>query len=143
MGLTKITLNKLWWCSQNYGLAIITIVVIIRLFLLPFMVMQVKNMHMMREKTQIVKPEIDELKKHIKDFSPYRCPRLCNSQSMGLTKITLNKLWWCSLCVLSHAVSKIGINNKLIHLRCIYGILQKMFFSNITLTQLNLLIKQI
>lgn len=53
--------------GENYGLAIITIVVIIRLFLLPFMVMQVKNMHMMREKTQIVKPEIDELKKQIKD----------------------------------------------------------------------------
>ncbi|RIP37309.1 membrane protein insertase YidC [Staphylococcus gallinarum] len=53
--------------GEMYGLAIITIVIIIRLLLLPFMVLQVRNMHMMREKTRIVKPQIDELKQHIKE----------------------------------------------------------------------------
>ncbi|SCT99189.1 lipoprotein [Staphylococcus xylosus] len=51
---------------DNYGLAIITIVLLIRLFLLPFMLAQVKNMHMMREKTKIVQPQIDDLRNKIK-----------------------------------------------------------------------------
>ena len=37
--------------NDNYGLAIIVIVLIVRFILLPLMVIQVKNMHMMREKT--------------------------------------------------------------------------------------------
>ena len=36
--------------NDNYGLAIIVIVLIVRFILLPLMVIQVKNMHMMREK---------------------------------------------------------------------------------------------
>ena len=36
--------------NGNYGFAIITIVLIVRIILLPFMVMQTKNLHMMREK---------------------------------------------------------------------------------------------
>ena len=35
--------------SDNYGFAIISIVLIVRFILLPFMLIQVKNMHMMRE----------------------------------------------------------------------------------------------
>lgn len=50
----------------HYGLAIITIVLIIRVLLLPFMVLQVKNMHMMREKTKVVQPQIDTLKENVK-----------------------------------------------------------------------------
>ena len=34
---------------DNYGLAIIVIVLIVRFILLPLMLIQVKNMHMMRE----------------------------------------------------------------------------------------------
>lgn len=52
--------------GENYGLAIITIVLIIRVLLLPFMVLQVKNMHMMREKTKVVQPQIDTLKENVK-----------------------------------------------------------------------------
>ncbi|PHK49574.1 membrane protein insertase YidC [Staphylococcus edaphicus] len=52
--------------GENYGLAIITIVLIIRVFLLPFMILQVKNMHMMREKTKVVQPQLDILKENVK-----------------------------------------------------------------------------
>lgn len=52
--------------GENYGLAIITIVLLIRVLLLPFMVLQVKNMHMMREKTEVVQPQIDTLKENVK-----------------------------------------------------------------------------
>ncbi len=51
---------------DNYGLAIITIVLLIRLFLLPFMLAQVKNMHMMREKNKILQPQIDDFRNKIK-----------------------------------------------------------------------------
>lgn len=52
--------------GEDYGLAIITIVLMIRVLLLPFMVLQVKNMHMMREKTKVVQPQIDTLKENVK-----------------------------------------------------------------------------
>ena len=38
------------------------IVLIVRFILLPLMLIQVKNMHMMREKTKVVKPELDAIR---------------------------------------------------------------------------------
>ena len=52
---------------DNYGLAIIVIVLIVRFILLPLMLIQVKNMHMMREKTKVVKPELDAIREKIKN----------------------------------------------------------------------------
>src|SRR5699024_2446222 len=58
-------LGKLF--NDNYGLAIIMIVLTIRLILMPFMLIQVKNMHLIREKTKIVQQHIDNNKQHIRD----------------------------------------------------------------------------
>ncbi len=55
--------------NENYGLAIITIVLIVRFILLPFMLIQVKNMHNMREKTKVVQPQIDKIREKIKNAS--------------------------------------------------------------------------
>ncbi|MGT9231158.1 YidC/Oxa1 family membrane protein insertase, partial [Enterococcus faecalis] len=55
--------------NENYGLAIITIVLIVRFILLPFMLIQVKNMHIMREKTKVVQPQIDKIREKIKNAS--------------------------------------------------------------------------
>lgn len=52
--------------NDNYGIAIIIIVLIVRFILLPLMLIQVKNMHMMREKTNVVKPELDAIREKIK-----------------------------------------------------------------------------
>lgn len=52
---------------ENYGLAIIVIVLIIRLVLMPLMFIQVKNIHIMRGKTQVVKPEIEKLQDKLKN----------------------------------------------------------------------------
>ena len=52
---------------ENYGLAIIVIVLIIRLVLMPLMFVQVKNIHIMRGKTQVVKPEIEKLQDKLKN----------------------------------------------------------------------------
>ncbi|UEX90158.1 membrane protein insertase YidC [Staphylococcus ratti] len=48
--------------NNNYGLAIITIVFIVRLVMLPFMLMQSKNGHQLRTKMNLIKPEITQLK---------------------------------------------------------------------------------
>lgn len=53
--------------NDNYGLAIIAIVLIVRFILLPFMLIQVKNMHIMREKTKVVQPQIDKIREKIKE----------------------------------------------------------------------------
>ncbi|BGE81613.1 membrane protein insertase YidC [Staphylococcus petrasii] len=52
---------------DNYGLAIIVIVLIIRLVLMPLMFVQVKNIHVVRGKTKVVKPEIDKNQEKIKE----------------------------------------------------------------------------
>ncbi|REH97281.1 hypothetical protein DOS70_02475 [Staphylococcus felis] len=62
--------NLIHWLGQhldnNYGLAIIIIVLVVRIVLLPFMLSNYKNMHMMREKMKIAKPEITEAQERVK-----------------------------------------------------------------------------
>ena len=53
--------------NENYGLAIIVIVFILRLILMPLMCIQVKNIHVIRGKTDVVKPEINKIQEKIKE----------------------------------------------------------------------------
>ena len=53
--------------NENYGLAIIVIVFILRLILMPLMCIQVKNIHVIRGKTEVVKPEINKIQEKIKE----------------------------------------------------------------------------
>ncbi|WP_251519589.1 MULTISPECIES: membrane protein insertase YidC [Staphylococcus] len=58
-----------WFASifnNNFGLAIIAIVLIVRFIMLPFMLAQAKNGQMMRKKMDIVKPEMDEVQEKVK-----------------------------------------------------------------------------
>lgn len=55
--------------DNNYGLAIIVIVLIVRIVMLPFMLAQSKNGRFMRKKMEIVKPEINEMQKKVKNAS--------------------------------------------------------------------------
>ncbi len=52
--------------NDNYGLAIIVIVLIIRIIMLPFMLSQSKNGHLMRKKMEIVKPEMNKIQEKVK-----------------------------------------------------------------------------
>ncbi|HEC2152598.1 membrane protein insertase YidC [Staphylococcus delphini] len=52
--------------DNNYGFAIIVIVLIVRLIMLPFMLAQSKNSHFMRKKIAIVKPELTKIQEQIK-----------------------------------------------------------------------------
>ncbi|MFW0761366.1 membrane protein insertase YidC [Staphylococcus cohnii] len=72
--------------GNNYGLAIITIVLTIRLILMPFMLIQVKNMHLMREKTKIVQPQIDNIKQRVSDAQTQEEKRETNKALMTIYK---------------------------------------------------------
>ncbi|RDW17575.1 OxaA precursor [Oceanobacillus arenosus] len=49
--------------SDNYGLSIIIITLIIRLVLMPFLLKQTKSSMQMRDKMSVIKPELDALQK--------------------------------------------------------------------------------
>ncbi|RZI00811.1 YidC/Oxa1 family membrane protein insertase, partial [Staphylococcus condimenti] len=51
--------------NNDYGLAIIVLVLAIRIIVLPFMLSNYKNSHMMREKMVIAKPEMDAVKEKV------------------------------------------------------------------------------
>ncbi|MFC7394966.1 membrane protein insertase YidC [Scopulibacillus cellulosilyticus] len=53
--------------NGSYGIAIILITIVIRLILLPFMLKQYKHQQQMKEKMNIVKPEMDDIKKRLKE----------------------------------------------------------------------------
>lgn len=65
---------------NNYGIVIIAIVLIIRLFLMPFMLIQVKNMHLMREKTKIVQPQVDVIKQRLNEAQTQEDKREANKK---------------------------------------------------------------
>ena len=77
-------LGKLF--NDNYGLAIIMIVLTIRLILMPFMLIQVKNMHLIREKTKIVQPQIDNIKQRVRDAQTQEEKREANRDLMTTYK---------------------------------------------------------
>lgn len=52
--------------GNDYGLAVIIIVIIVRTIMLPFMLGQVKNGHIMRKKMEVAKPEITQLQEKVK-----------------------------------------------------------------------------
>ncbi|MCO4349238.1 membrane protein insertase YidC [Staphylococcus agnetis] len=62
--------NSLYWLGSNlhnnYGLAIIIIVLVIRIILLPFMLGQYKNSHEMREKMKFAKPDLSVVQEKVK-----------------------------------------------------------------------------
>lgn len=52
--------------GNDYGLAVIIIVIIVRTIMLPFMLGQVKNGHIMRKKMEVAKPEISKIQEKVK-----------------------------------------------------------------------------
>lgn len=72
--------------DNNYGLAIIVIVLIVRIVMLPFMLAQSKNGHFMRKKMEIVKPEINEMQKKVKNASTQEDKTAANQAMMDKYK---------------------------------------------------------
>ncbi|REH76462.1 hypothetical protein DOS74_01820 [Staphylococcus felis] len=82
--------NLIHWLGNhldnNYGLAIIIIVLVVRIVLLPFMLSNYKNMHMMREKMKIAKPEITEAQEKVKRARTPEDKMAANQEMMKVYK---------------------------------------------------------
>jgi YidC/Oxa1 family membrane protein insertase len=68
----------------SFGLAIILITMLIRLVLLPLMLKQYKNQQNMKEKMEILKPEMDEIQKKLKEMKDPAEQKKLQQEMMGL-----------------------------------------------------------
>ncbi|MDO5376169.1 membrane protein insertase YidC [Staphylococcus rostri] len=72
--------------DNNYGLAIIIIVLVVRIVLLPLMLSNYKNMHMMREKMQIAKPDITAAQEKVRRARTQEDKLAANQEMMAVYK---------------------------------------------------------
>ena len=72
--------------DNNYGLAIIAIVLIVRIIMLPFMLAQSKNGHFMRKKMEIIKPEMTKIQEKIKKANTQEEKMAANQEMMNKYK---------------------------------------------------------
>lgn len=72
--------------DNNYGLAIIAIVLIVRIIMLPFMLAQSKNGNLMRKKMEIVKPELTKIQEKIKKANTQEEKMAANQEMMNKYK---------------------------------------------------------
>lgn len=72
--------------NGNYGLSIILITLVVRLALMPLMLKQYRNQMIMKEKMDILKPEMDEIQKSIKAEKDHKKQQELQKQMMGLYK---------------------------------------------------------
>lgn len=70
--------------NDDFGLAIIFITLIIRLILMPFMLKTYKNQQVMREKMEILKPEMDDVQKRLKMAESKEDQMKIQQEMMGL-----------------------------------------------------------
>ncbi|MEH7332184.1 membrane protein insertase YidC [Neobacillus drentensis] len=68
----------------NYGLAIILVTLIIRLVLMPLMLRQYKNQMHMKEKMDVLKPEMDAIQKKMKAEKDPKKKQELQAEMMGL-----------------------------------------------------------
>ena len=72
--------------NNDYGLAIIVLVLVIRIVLLPFMLSNYKNSHMMREKMKVAKPEVSEVQEKVKRARTQKEKMAANQEMMQVYK---------------------------------------------------------
>ena len=70
--------------GDSYGLAIILITLLIRLVLMPLMLKQYKNQQSMKEKMEVLKPELDEVQRKLKETKNPVEQRKLQQEMMGL-----------------------------------------------------------
>lgn len=72
--------------NDNYGLAIIILVLVIRIILLPFMLSNYKNSHMMRQKMKVAKPEVEKIQEKVKRARTQEEKMAANQELMQVYK---------------------------------------------------------
>ncbi|QJI69082.1 membrane protein insertase YidC [Staphylococcus haemolyticus] len=72
--------------NDDYGIAIIVLVLVIRIILLPFMLSNYKNSHLMREKMKVAKPEVDGVQEKVKRARTQEEKMAANQEMMEVYK---------------------------------------------------------
>lgn len=72
--------------NGNYGLSIIIITLLIRLLLMPLMLRQYKNQQSMKEKMDLMKPEMDAIQKKLKETKNQAEQQRLQQEMIGLYK---------------------------------------------------------
>ncbi|TRL66742.1 membrane protein insertase YidC [Staphylococcus haemolyticus] len=72
--------------NDDYGIAIIVLVLVIRIILLPFMLSNYKNSHLMREKMKVAKPEVDGVQEKVKRARTQEEKMAANQEIMEVYK---------------------------------------------------------
>lgn len=72
--------------NGSYGLAIISITLVIRLILMPLMLKQYKKQQIMKEKMEIIKPEMEKIQKKLKATKDQKEQQKLQAEMMGLYK---------------------------------------------------------
>lgn len=70
--------------NGSYGLAIIVVTLVIRLILMPMMLKQYKTQMVMKEKMDVLKPEMDEIQKKLKVEKDPKKKQELQAEMMGL-----------------------------------------------------------
>ncbi|MDQ1001979.1 YidC/Oxa1 family membrane protein insertase [Neobacillus niacini] len=70
--------------NGNYGLSIILVTLIIRLILMPFMLKQYKNQMDMKEKMDVMKPDMEDIQKRLKEEKDPKKKQELQQELMGL-----------------------------------------------------------
>jgi YidC/Oxa1 family membrane protein insertase len=68
----------------SFGLAIIILTILLRLLLMPLMLKQYKNQQLMKEKMELVKPELERIQAKIKETKNPEEQRTLQQEMMGL-----------------------------------------------------------
>lgn len=72
--------------NDDYGIAIIVLILVIRIILLPFMLSNYKNSHLMREKMKVAKPEVDGVQEKVKRARTQEEKMAANQEMMEVYK---------------------------------------------------------
>jgi YidC/Oxa1 family membrane protein insertase len=70
--------------NGNYGLSIILVTLIIRLILMPFMLKQYKNQMDMKQKMDVMKPDMEDIQKRLKEEKDPKKKQELQQELMGL-----------------------------------------------------------
>ena len=81
---TSLILGTAHFFNDNYGIAIILVTLLVRIILLPLMLKQYKTQANMKEKMDLLKPEMDEIQKKLKTVKDPTKQKELQKEMMGL-----------------------------------------------------------
>jgi YidC/Oxa1 family membrane protein insertase len=81
---TSLLLGTAHMFNHNYGVGIILVTLLVRIILLPLMLKQYKTQARMKEKMDLIKPEMDEIQKRLKATKNPTQQQKIQKEMMGL-----------------------------------------------------------